>query len=1472
MSELDFFPDVETAKPKVDGVNDQSFYAAASYSETPVEDFKKMKYEFSTQGESRLYELAQQKWMQEQSASNESLIADIAQDQSIPIDQKKAIFETYALTGFVSKDLRDKYIQKTAAKDLAITELDRVAQDVYSASVVQRDQSIRAQEAVQAVKEADIDFGAVLKGVSATAANIGMSIPAGLAGLYSLIKDRDAAKATEIIEEVQRYAYAPDDAGAQRVQQKIARVAEILDIPFQWIGDKVLNITGSPGAATVAYTGTSMVGYIGGAKLLGKAATKVKPTSPLGTTATANTKAAQVAASNSVAESSGELAHAFGTTRGDIVGDWQLPKLDEQFGDLVPDVREYLTRLDKQAQGLYEETQFDPSLVQVSKHMEDREKIIQTIKEVKGPYYQQANSVFSETADKLSGSSLFGRNETFGYDTRLSAEYALEEVKQASKYLDENWKVAEPTIVEKNGQFYIKFDWEKTGYKINELAFGPDAVSAKFLGINMDKIARSKIGEWIFPSNMRLDPWVTQTPALAALKTARVEKAFLDEIRTNVVNTKHKVELAGLIKETDDTGKVFTAHDVITRHPELSKQAAEDLHKSYATYMRMSDYMYWFSDRKYRSDLATNKMEAIYDQDGNRLGFGSTEIPKDLKINEVYDFEIKAGRRYESDTKGKQLVRLEDPIETEAGLFEFALVGGKTNFGPTPPGVLTKIPGYVPRKNVEFYYIDKYPKEKTINGLKVTDPDKLRNYNKTIAAASSAKEAKLLQERFQQEYPDEVVQWRKERGDIEQSIITDHKVYRDVYQHSQKRGDRLPTADGLAKLEDPVVALGDSIKSIARLDAWKDYSASFENAWMNRYRSFTQGEFPRVLTDIKPKKGMTDAEVAEFKNAQRLFEYYTNMHYRRLLGDEAWKYAFYSVSDILEKINIPTTSLRKMGLAGNELVRVPKAMASHMMLYLNPARQWLVQPQKFTELITISPTYGMKAIRQAPAIFAGVLGRAKSMESLRPIYDNVAAKLGGMSEKEYTAIIDAIHKTGIPQSIDLNMVIHGVFHDANSALVKTLPEKVAASSKTVVSLPGEVGKTIGYSPAELLNQVTIWLFAKDRWQKANPGKDWNTPENIAKISGESWDIADAMTTRAGALPYQDGALSLLFQFAAIQHKSFMQLFSSKVLSGTERARLAGARMLWYGVYGVAGSSAVDYLFSTYLPEESKESWNYWKRGMHDWITNGMANAMLEEGEVPTDLAVSKSLSPMPETVPYWDFMVEINKMLGEGEGSPRFPFVHAVGSLWEASRDVFNMFYATKDDEFQDPALLNKAVNEAFEMASGWNNYMKAQLILDTGTLLTKRGMPLGVAMNYQEAAARMWGGIGTYKEEVMYKAMASSKDRKMYIQQSADQIHKDLMNLRVKLGQEDFVSYSNRLNRLLNLYSPEMRTELLSAVLAKDKQSLLSIKESLLLDIWKHYKKDNDKYTQEMIDYLQSSKDPQTQELLRILKQEGMI
>src|SRR3989337_127682 len=87
---------------------------------------------------------------------------------------------------------------------------------------------------------------------------------------------------------------------------------------------------------------------------------------------------------------------------------------------------------------------------------------------------------------------------------------------------------------------------------------------------------------------------------------------------------------------------------------------------------------------------------------------------------------------------GKELVRLDNPMNktidevediqggfsrlADDNIFEYGLIGGKMELTSLPQRTLNRIEGYVPRKNVENYYIKKIPKQVRVNGELITDP------------------------------------------------------------------------------------------------------------------------------------------------------------------------------------------------------------------------------------------------------------------------------------------------------------------------------------------------------------------------------------------------------------------------------------------------------------------------------------------------------------------------------------------------------------------------------------------------------------------------------------------------------------------------------------------------------------------------------------------------------------------------------
>ena len=79
------------------------------------------------------------------------------------------------------------------------------------------------------------------------------SLPAGLGGIAKLIATQDPAKATAAIDDLmQAFTYIPRTPEGQRQAEALAQSLQLLGIPAEWVGDKVLEMTGSPLAATAA--------------------------------------------------------------------------------------------------------------------------------------------------------------------------------------------------------------------------------------------------------------------------------------------------------------------------------------------------------------------------------------------------------------------------------------------------------------------------------------------------------------------------------------------------------------------------------------------------------------------------------------------------------------------------------------------------------------------------------------------------------------------------------------------------------------------------------------------------------------------------------------------------------------------------------------------------------------------------------------------------------------------------------------------------------------------------------------------------------------------------------------------------------------------------------------------------------------------------------------------------------------------
>lgn len=1483
---IDFsVPPPDTGKPPMSSqqASEKAFYVAGTYSENPVEDYQAIKTDLETTGSSEFVRIAEDRLKQEHDAEIVSTITSIIQDPEISKVTRQAVLQQYASGGFVPQSIKDRYLQKMAASPTGQTIDDQHAQDLVIDSFTKRKQELDRAALVKKAEEGKKSFLDYVQGTGAIGAHILMSIPAGLAAVFTAIKEQDAGKAVEVLEKVQSYSYAPTSQGAQEVQASIAEAMSVLGIPAQWVGDKLFEFTGSPIAGAFGQTVLDPVALlpVGKAASMIKRGIKGKPhipeTSPAATTQVANpTKAAELGAA-ALQDDTGRVAEALGTDQGSIISDWVLPKLPEEIQKEYIDLSAQIKALDETQKATFEIQRYDANIVNATRREEDLSKINQILREARTPHYQQAASHYEILDNSTQGTMTFGRNGTSGYVREIDAQNALERLKESIDGQFDEGNRGSLTLVKKDTGYHIEWKFKQDYDDISNLIFGKDSIQTSILGMNVSGLARSRLGNYIFAQG-RFPDWVEKGASRGIERAAIIEKHLLDTIQGNVKTRKIGRELDHLINDAEELGKEFYKRSELeSMFPHLAQKQVNSLFESHIFWRRLQHYKYNWLNRETKHKMAAQGMKGIYDDAGNYVGAGSTHFPNTEmgKIKEVWDFDKKQSVAFSEDVlvkEGKTLVRLNDKVELEGKVLQFAIVGGKHKLDFLPNQVLPEVPGYSARKVKENFFVQITPKKLNIDGVDVTDAKTLENFSKVKAATRNEHEGLKVKEQLEADYPDHIVTVRPERMDNYGRVITDYQVHAELLRSSMRRGERLPSAEGVARIEDRLVTEIESIQRLSQMGAFRQWDEAFQKSYIQGFGDFLpEGKFPEYVGQIVPRQNMDKAVAAEYKNALRLFEYYSKMKRFETFGDYIWKQGLTAIADVIDRWKVPADVMRQLSRTANPLVKYPKIAASMMYIHLNPLRQWLLQPMQMVEMYAINPVTFSQNMTQLIPVRMALLSSASVLGKHKALYDDILSRMPlQMSKKEFNDVVGAIKESGLLQSVDLNVLVHGMFKNMDRNLVENIPERFAKDFADSLKAPVRISRTAGFDFAEITNRIGLWLQTKSIWEARNPGKDWRTREAKEAISADANRLAGNMN-KAGNLPYQQGALSVFMQFAAINQKLLMNLLqdNATILSPAQRARLAVTRAGLYGAkYGLPGGAALYYFLDQSDDPLIQENKEVLRRGLIDRVANDLVGAMLDPDK-PTQLEVGKSLSPYSENVlPYVDFIRELFKLSdGSANTNPRFPSMGAVSSIYETA-DQIKSWFTTR--EINDQSFAS-AVLDATELASGMNNYAKMQLALGMGDLVTKNGNKYGMEMTRLEAIGKLFG-VQTTEEVDLWRMKELLSDHQAEKKAMAQDIHRYLMYQRKHIGEPDFEIYVRRLNSFMSLlsekqFSPQDKDELFAEIVKLDQQSQTTLKESLFADIWKYHADNQAEAITKVMNILRTSDKPRTRKFVESLE-----
>ena len=1128
---------------------------------------------------------------------------------------------------------------------------------------------------------------------------------------------------------------------------------------------------------------------------------RTAPRGPLGTTNTANpSKAAEMAETildEAARTGASTTARAMGTSPGEVLADFVLPKIAD-LGTFFPSLDKMLINLDKRFSDLFDETRFNPAVGAVTERKQQLEEVSQILQSNRTATYQQSNSTVFQGLFESTGTGVFGRNSNYGYLTKQDAEDIIGSVQTPDG--------ATLRTFEKDGQWYIAADWKRTHDPLSDRVFGTDSISTKFLGLDVSGLSRTVFGAWIWPSTMRVPPWVAKGAATTHMAVARIEREFADAAARSITPLRNNKAFNNLLNETQEQGKYFTTRELVDKHPNLTKGELAEIVEGYTVFRRLAEYEYNWANRYDRKMKEAAGHEAIYVND-KLVGFGTRTFPEDVltKAKYVYDFQTGTTVPKTKNMRGT-FVALEDAIWNGNRLTTIGYIQGATKIGGLPYQTLNRIEGYIPRRNKERWYITSRFNEVFVNGNRTTDT---AEFSRVIAAATDKRMARRMVADFQAQRPDQIIDIKIDRANTADSMLIDHRLHKEQMLRSSTRGERLNIINNVpARLDDPFRTLMDSIKATARLNMWSDYDQVFHRNFIRAFNEFLpKHAYPNSITDIQITKNASPEVTAKFEAALRLFENRRQQDYVHGMSDEVFKkFMMRPAADFAEfvRFNGMADWLDSVGAQGLVPVRAMKALNSVLYLHLNPFRQLLVQPQQLLEFAAVSPTIIPKMFRQGPAIMMGINAQASMSAPYRKAMMAIGKQMSGLSKGEYEAVVDAVVKSGLPESVDLNMMFHGLFQDVSRSMHESVGRQFVEGAKNVVKFPGRAGKAVGYGPAELVNQIGGFIFARERWIKNNPGKNWNTPEHVQQIVGDGWDITHNMATRAGAMPYQDGIFALFMQFVAVSHKAFMQAFSSKTLTGPERAKIAVVRAALFGVKGIPVGFGIHWLVHQLNDPEVHAIFNEMEGGLTDFGVNALIDVFMSDpdaiDEQESNLSIAASLSPLPETMPVLDFLIQGAKLFdGQAGTDPRFPFTSTLGAMGKAITNIKSNFAV---NEYDTEESLLMVATELAKSASGFNNLTKYMMLKEWRDKADSLGRTFGLDVAEKNMTAQLFGII-TKDEQYLHDMNALRFDDANYVKARAKEITDQLTRFsnEGQLGTEPFFEWQRRL-RILNSFT----------------------------------------------------------------------
>lgn len=611
-------------------------------------------------------------------------------------------------------------------------------------------------------------------------------------------------------------------------------------------------------------------------------------------------------------------------------------------------------------------------------------------------------------------------------------------------------------------------------------------------------------------------------------------------------------------------------------------------------------------------------------------------------------------------------------------------------------------------------------------------------YVKAIAVAGDTAEATRFAERMAKttgKNPEDF----KVRGD-DRALRKDDDAWWDVNSASGRiaqrhRGKLLEDGAGLNHLGDgsyilnPVDSAVRAAKSISGRTVNRPMLEAAKARFMAQYGDMLPSNgmggrmYPQNVKQISLKGQETSSAVADARTTFEYIKYLENGYINGI--DDTIKTFFNATADMLGKAGLPR--LERGAMAASEINPSSLAKNSVFMAYIgsNIFRQWIVQTHQVVRTFSYNPAGWMTG-------------------SIHKLFGDYLGDVMGISKgNDFSKFLK---ESGLMDAVDKSNLVRGTLTSAADST-----NKVVRAAGKAAAIPRKFGFDIGEQGNLLGHAAAVYDMYKRR------GKDLSNKavrdEAYSEIRAISYDM-----NFAGDMVYNQTSPAMILQFMQVPHKAFLQT-TNRRLPRSVRARMVAADvLLWGGPTILVG----DLLGVDILPD-NPQAREFFTWGLESMLLNNMFQQLIDDEGEHTNIDFS-SLAPfeMSGWSKFFQAMYEggFSQMLAN---SPAGQLFFKDGGRTQQAIASMARYFGAVEDMDEEPETFLDVMNEVAKISSGWNNAVKAKIMLDAKKKYDQYGSAIDKDVTHTEVWAQALG-FGTADTRDLYRlSMSMSKDVKQH-------------------------------------------------------------------------------------------------------------